>query len=825
MGKRALDILQKFLTVQSMNNDSAVFLHRERPLLLLAFGIVLLLTLALNLAAVVRSGTLSSERGWQSGLGFLVWAACLGGVWIAAQKIIPERDPYLLPGAFLLMGWGLMTLWRLSPYHAQRQTIWLVVSSLVLFLILKAPGDLSYLRRYKYLWLSGGLCLVFATFIFGTNPAGTELPHLWLGCCGVYFQPSEPTKLLLIVYLAAYLAGSQPLFQRAVGSKQRIALLAPSLVMSLLAMGLLIVQRDLGTASIFFFLSAVLFYFATERRLVLLFGFTGILLGLGVGVLLFDVVRWRVAAWLNPYADPMHRSYQIVQSLIAVANGGLFGRGLGLGYPQQVPIPHSDFIFAAIAEESGLIGSLALLSCLALISLRIIVIAMRAEGRFQRLLMIGIAAYFGGQSLLIIGGNLRLLPLTGVTLPFVSYGGSSLLVSCIMLALTLKVSHSAQAKPGILPNPGPYRAFGGILLLGFLAVALASSWFALYRAPILLARTDNARRYIYQQLVQRGTIYDRQLRPLAISERQNDSFIRKNLYPPLSPLLGYSHPVFGQSGLERSLDEWLRGERGYRTSVMLWHRLLTGTPPPGIAVRLTLDLELQKTVDQAMNGQAGAAVVVNAQNGDLIAISSQPTFDSNLLTAELEAYLQDANAPLLNRAFQGRYAVGSLGRDLFPKGIAALRLSELRAIGLPNGLMEGAQPEGEEWVTPLQVACAAAALSNGGNRLALQLVDAFELPNSGWVTVQPEISPLTVYRVAEIEPLLKQHTDFTGLTWSLISSITAQGGQQISWYIGGTGSGWDGTPLAVAIVLEGIDEAVARRVGEVILKAALLAVE
>ena len=807
-----------------MSNESPLTLHRERPLLLLVLGIVFLLALALNLATIVRSGTFSLERGWQSGLGFLVWAACLGGVWVAAQKTIPERDPYLLPSAFLLMGWGLMTLWRLSPYHAQRQTIWLAVSSSVLVLILKAPGDLSYLRRFKYLWLTGGLCLVFATLIFGTNPAGAELPHLWLGCCGVYFQPSEPTKLLLIVYLAAYLAGSQPLFQRAISVKQRLALLSPGLGMSLLAMGLLIVQRDLGTASIFFFLSTVLFYFATERRIVLLFGITGILLGLGIGVLLFDVVRWRVEAWLNPYADPMHRSYQIVQSLIAVANGGLFGRGLGLGYPEQVPVPHSDFIFAAITEENGLIGSLALLSCLALIALRTIVTAMRAEDRFQRLLMIGIAAYFGGQSLLIIGGNLRLLPLTGVTLPFVSYGGSSLLVSCIMLALTLQVSHSAQPKPGILPNPRPYLAFGAILLLGFLAVALATGWFALYRAPVLLARTDNARRYIYQQLVQRGTIYDRQLRPLAISERQNEVFIRKTLYPPLSPLLGYSHPVFGQSGLERSLDEWLSGERGYPTSVILWHRLLTGTPPPGIAARLTLDLELQKTVDQAMNGQVGAAVVVNAQNGDLIAISSQPAFDSNLLTAELETYLQDANAPLLNRAFQGRYAISPLSRDLFPKGIVALRLSELRAIGLPNGLIEGAQPEGGEWVTPLQVACAAAAFSNGGTRLGLQLVDAFELPNSGWVTLQPENPPLTVYRATEIELWLKQHADLTGLTWSLSSSITAQQDRLISWYVGGTASGWDGTPLAVAIVLEGSDKTDAGRIGEIILKAALLAV-
>lgn len=800
-----------------------VSVQRERVLLNLAVGVVFLFALALALSFEVRSGTLSGRQVWQLGLGLLVWMVCLVMVWRLAQKAVPERDPYLLPTTYLLIGWGLMTQWRLSPYHAQRQTLWLVISSLILILILKAPADLSYLRRYKYLWLSAGLFLVFLTLILGTNPAGSGLPRLWLGCCGVYFQPSEPMKLLLIVYLAAYLAGSQPMLRRAVGSKQWIAILAPSGMMSLLAMGLLIAQRDLGTASIFFFLAAVLLYFATERRRILLFGGIGILLGLGVGYALFDVVRWRVEAWLNPYLDPTHRSYQIVQSLIAIANGGLFGRGLGLGYPEQVPVPHSDFIYAAIAEETGLIGSLALLGCLALLSLRAVVISMRSQTLYHRLLAIGMAAYFGGQSLLIIGGNLRLLPLTGVTLPFVSYGGSSLLVSCIMLGLLLQMSHSARPQPGILPNARPYLVFGALLLSGYLGVALASGWFALYRAPILLARTDNARRYIYEQLVQRGTIFDRQLRPLAVSEKEGQYYQRKVLYPPLSPLIGYSHPIFGQSGLERSLDEWLSGDRGYRTSTILWQRLLTGTPPPGISIRLTLDLELQKRVDQAMQGKIGAAVVVNARNGKILSLASHPAYDANQLADQIEAYLKDPNAPLLNRAFQGRYLMGELSRTLFPKGVSALRFPELKALGLPDGLMAGTPPESENVHTPLQAVCAAATFANGGTRVPLQLVDAFELSKSGWVPLQPDGSSLIVYRGDEIERLLKDYTDFEGLTWSFSSLVISDAGKSTAWYLGGTISGWQGDPLAVVIVLEGESEETVRRVGEVILKTALLA--
>ncbi|GAB4473705.1 MAG: hypothetical protein Kow0088_09240 [Anaerolineales bacterium] len=806
-----------------MRNFGFLTLPRERVLQAVVFGIVLLFAIAITLSSVVRSGTITTEQVWQLGLGYIIWTVCFGGVGIVAQKTVPQRDPYLLPTAFLLIGWGLMTLWRLSPYHAQRQSLWLVISTLVLILILRSPADLSYLRRYKYLWLSAGLLLILLTLIFGTNPAGAGLPRLWLGCCGVYLQPSEPMKLLLIVYLAAYLAGSQPLLDRAKESRQFLALLAPSVIMSILAIGLLIVQRDLGTASIFFFLSAVLYYFATERRRILIFGGVGILLGFGLGYALFDVVRLRIEAWLNPYLDPIHRSYQIVQSLIAIANGGLFGRGLGLGYPEQVPVPHSDFIYTAIAEEIGLIGCLALLSCFALLTLRALVIAMRASDRFHRFLALGIAAYFGGQSILIISGNLRLLPLTGVTLPFVSYGGSSLLVSCTMLGLLLQISHSAKPRPGILPNPTPYLIFGAALLVGYFVIALAHGWFALYRAPILVARTDNARRYIYEQFVQRGTIFDRQLRPLAVSERDGEVYQRKVLYPPLSPLIGYSHPIFGQSGLESSLDTWLSGQRGYRTARILWQRLLTGTPPPGIAVRLTLDLELQKEVDRLLSGKVGAAVVVNARNGDILALASQPSFDANRLSEEIDTVLNNPNAPLLNRPFQGEYLINRLKPLLFPKGIAALKFTELRALGLPQGLTLAEQVHEFELITPLQAVCAAATLANSGQRVPLRLVDAFELPNSGWVTVPSDTSPLIVYNGAEVTEQLKDLIDFEGLTWSQTDWVASEAGKPTAWFVGGTTRNWEGNPIAIVVVLEGGEEATARSIGELILETALLA--
>ena len=228
---------------------------------------------------------------------------------------------------------------------------------------------------------------------------------LWLGCCGVYFQPSEPLKLLLVAYLAAYFADRIPIQLHA------FPLIYPTLFLSGLAILLLLVQRDLGTASIFIALYTVLIFLATGRRRTLLISlFLLIFVGFA-GYYLVDIIQTRINSWINPWNDPSGGLDQIIQSLLAVANGGIEGRGPGLGSPALVPVALSDFIFVAIAEETGLIGTLGLLTLFGLILARGLRIALRAPDSFRRLFAAGITAYFGIQTLLIIGGNLRLLPL------------------------------------------------------------------------------------------------------------------------------------------------------------------------------------------------------------------------------------------------------------------------------------------------------------------------------------------------------------------------------------------------------------------------------
>jgi cell division protein FtsW (lipid II flippase) len=653
--------------------------HRIQGRLLVFAGVFLgLYALGLTLAPAARTGTWEGDYRWNHWLGYLAWLILILIVNRQIKRILPNQDPFLLPVAALLSGWGLMTIWRLFPDFGLRQTMWFVISMVLFAAGLRLPQDLLFLRRYKYVLLTGGLVLTALTLLFGTNPGGNFGPNLWLGCCGVYFQPSEPLKLLLIIYLSAYLADKQPWTlissssfrsddsDRGEGDRGKteslsavLPLLVPILIMTGLILLLLLVQRDLGTATIFLFLFAVIVYLATGRRLVLIL--SGVLLFLaGISsYFLFDVVRLRIDAWLNPWLDPSGRSYQIVQSLLAIAHGGVGGRGPGMGSPTLVPISHSDFIFTAIVEESGLVGGIALVVLLMVLTASGLRIAQRAPDNFRRYLAAGLTVYLIGQSLLIIGGNIRLLPLTGVTLPFVSYGGSSLLTAFASLLLLILISQSANANPLPAINTPIYTRLGAFLLVGLSVAALIIGWWTYVRGPGLLGRTDNARRGIAERFVKRGEIFDRDNIPLVTTTGSTGEYSRHYNLPNLGSTVGYSHPVYGQSGLEASLDPYLRGLEGNARLEIWWNHLLYGRPPPGLDVRLSLDMDLHQVADELLGDRAGALILLNAENGEILSLASHPTFDPNQLEENWLELVNDDKTPLLNRAIQGQYPPGT----------------------------------------------------------------------------------------------------------------------------------------------------------------------
>ncbi len=415
--------------------------RQERILLSFAFAFLFTAFVALAIAPAVRLAqpTLTAfPAGYLFSL--LGWAAAAGGGHLLLSRRLPQRDPLLFPLVMFLAGWGLALVWRLAPAFGLRQTVWLLIAGAGFLAVVLAPGDLRWLRRYRYLWLIGALGLTALTLLIGINPSGGG-PALWLGIGNVYFQPSEALKLLFVVYLAAYLAEKTPGEGDSQAPRQQLAFLAPLLLVWLLSLIILISQRDLGAGSLIFAVFSGLLYLATGQRRYLLIGGLLLLLGAGLSYWLFDVVRLRVEAWLDPFADAKGRSFQIVQSLITIANGGVFGRGFGVGAPTVIPVVHSDFVFAAIMEEWGLLGGIATLLIYLILLARGLRLASVARGNFRRLLAGGLTTLLGLQTLLIIGGVIKVLPLTGVTLPFLSYGGSSLLINFLIAGLLLKLSN------------------------------------------------------------------------------------------------------------------------------------------------------------------------------------------------------------------------------------------------------------------------------------------------------------------------------------------------------------------------------------------------
>lgn len=426
--------------IPSGDDDVAPSALPERILLILAG-----LFLCINYVALALQ---RPDEWWSYGLVLLAWIVAAVGGHIILSRTLPTRDLLIFPLVMFMSGWGLVVIDRLAPRFADRQAIWLPLAILVMLAVAIYPNVLRWLRNYRYLWLLTGLALLLATIALGRNPTGdTSAPQLWLGIGNLNFQPAELLKVILVVFLASYLAEQYPALRaeglaadgRSLPTSPRV--FGPILLMWSLCIVVLIWQRDLGTAAIFFIVFSLLLYVASGYTFVLIGGAVLLVAAGVVAYSLFDVVSLRVDIWINPWPESDGRAFQIVQSLQAFAAGGVFGQGIGQGSPTFIPVVHSDFVFAAIAEEYGLLGVVVVLGSIGTLLLRGIRIATLNQNQaFQGMLAIGLSLLIGVQSLLIMGGVLRLVPLTGVTLPYFSYGGSSLLMSFVIAGLLLRLS-------------------------------------------------------------------------------------------------------------------------------------------------------------------------------------------------------------------------------------------------------------------------------------------------------------------------------------------------------------------------------------------------
>ena len=638
----------KFFSTEKITSQNT-----QQRLLILASLFLLLLSIILTLSPAVRYRSWNVDFHWWHWIGYFIW---LGSSIIIHRSIkahLQDTDPFIFIIAQLMTGWGLLTIWRLDPFFGLRQTLWLSICTIVSIILIRTPSILNQLKRFKYFWLIAGLSLIMLTFFFGTYPGGIG-PKLWLGFNGIFYQPSELLKIILIVYLASYFS------EKRSGNFDLIRTIIPATILVLASLVILIGQRDLGTASIFIAIYLVMVYFVFGKKRILVFGSILLSLSAIAGYILFDLIRIRFQAWILPWGNTQSSSYQIIQSIISLAAGGLFGTGIGLGYPNLVPLTHSDFIFTAIAEETGLIGSIGFISLLVIFLFRGIKISIESKNRFHRYLAAGITTYFIGQSILIIGGNVRLFPITGVTLPFVSYGGSSLLTSYLALSMLLIISSQKVKQHNPVTNSTPFRIITAIFAFCLVAITITIGWWGIIRGNDLQSRSDNPRHLISNTYVKRGQILDRNNHILAETEGEPGSFKRYYPYVPLSNSVGYIHQKYGLYGIEKEYDGYLSGIKGYPANTLWMSFLLYDQPPDGRPIRLTLDIDLQSAVDNLMRGNQGAAVVLNAESGEILAISTYPFFDANQLEENWDNWNNSENAPFLNRASQGAYPIGGL---------------------------------------------------------------------------------------------------------------------------------------------------------------------
>jgi len=397
----------------------------------------------------------------QVALTFLVFLVAFGVVNGALRRWAPEGNPYLFPIAAFLTAIGFTEIYRLDHHLASLQRWSLLVAGVItasVLFLLRNEGVIA-LRRFRYLFLAAAVALLLLPLLpetWALRGATVGGSRLWVrlempfGERALSFQPGEIAKIFLVVFLASYLA-DRHLAMAATAHRigpfrfPELRRTGPILVAAAASFAVLTYQRDLGASLLLFTLFVTMIYVATGRAVYL---FTGGLLAVGGGIAayqLFDHVQRRVFSLLHPFDDFTGAGYQIAQSLFAMGSGSLTGSGLGLGRPDLIPAASTDFVFAAVAEEMGFAGSVAVLAGFALLLAAGFGIALRARDVFRKFFAAGLTIALGVQAILILAGVLRLFPVTGITLPFMSYGGSSLLANFILVALLVRVSHGERS--------------------------------------------------------------------------------------------------------------------------------------------------------------------------------------------------------------------------------------------------------------------------------------------------------------------------------------------------------------------------------------------
>lgn len=670
--------------------------RRTTELLLLiaaAFPVTLLYAMY-----VVTTGAALSFQTLAVPLGlFAAFAAAHIGVRIFA----PGADPAILPVVFTLSGIGITFVTRLQPDASLGQVIFLFLGVALMVGTLAVVKNLEVIKRYKYVLGIAGIILLVLPMFIGTEIYGSKL---WIKIGGFQFQPGEFAKVLIVLFLAGYLAENRELLsisnRTVLGIKfPRLRLLYPLFIVWGVCLLVVAFERDLGSALLFYTIFLIMLYVATGRVSYVIIGLALLAVGAFGMYQIMSHVQVRVAIWLDPFSDAQNLGYQIVQSLFSLADGGLAGVGIGKGMADIIPVVASDMIFAAIGEEMGLLGGSAVLLLFMLFAVRGLTTAARAKSDLAAFSAAGLTAAISFQAFTIVGGVTKLIPLTGVTLPFMSQGGSSLLASFVIVALLLRAGDEATGRSTEIANTSTDLATAGYRttvrgshmrrpaldtpesgLLGRVALAnrltrtvfLFTALFAVLIGNITYIQVIKASEYQDMpsnnhtinkaRFIKRGSIITADGLTLAESVQQADGTYARS-YPNgnlAAHVVGYYSQQYGTMGIENTQNDTLTGSKDYSS----WQNALNslaGISEPGNSVQLTIDSRIQRAAEQALVGRVGAIVALDPRSGAVLAWASAPTFDNTNIQAAIEAANASggADTSMYDRATLALYTPGS----------------------------------------------------------------------------------------------------------------------------------------------------------------------
>jgi cell division protein FtsW (lipid II flippase) len=420
-------------------------------------GRELRLLLGALVVALGAAALLQLSLGTDVPIESLVPVLALGGASLVAhivvRRLAADADPLLLPLSVLLTAFGLVFVRRVDLVVdgalAATQTVWSIVSVAAMCGLLVVLREVRTLSRYQYTFGLVTIVLLLLPLVPGITAGVINGAQLWIRIAGMTIQPGEIAKLTMVLFLAGYLERNRALLSVATQRLGPVLLpaarsLAPVLVAAGMALVIMAGLRDLGSALLLFGAFMAMLYIATGRIAYPLLGLLAFAVGSYLAYGFFSHVRVRVSIWLDPWSQVQDAGYQLAQTLFAFGTGGVTGTGLGFGRPQDIPFSSTDAIFAVVGEELGLLGATAMLLAFLLLAARGFKIALTARDEFATLLAVGLTVLIAFQTFVIVGGLTRLVPLTGITLPFVSYGGSSLLSNFLLVGLLLRISDESR---------------------------------------------------------------------------------------------------------------------------------------------------------------------------------------------------------------------------------------------------------------------------------------------------------------------------------------------------------------------------------------------